>query len=347
MLLFQRPTESETPLKTAPLIIVLFSISLFGQSISLRERPDATTRISLFQPISATSTDGIMALRAAGSFRWNITPIIGKAWDGPGKSLMLAVEVVGTNLQPSTAVFVIDGRTFVAQSGDWRVDTRGNLVALFEKEGIVRDIAKSENVSITVFAPDALTASFHADDLAVFRSMVETYDTDAMHLASGEAAPAPATRLARFSEKKSRMQVTVIANEPSTTPYLWEMDGRMSVSCMADTCNGYYAPPRSGTQQIQGAVLKLLRPDSSIVIAQCVSKVDGFSTTMMALDAINAGDPNAPTVYRDCRVPTPDTVADAEFHRQTVKLSWHFDGARHRDSETYQIVGILEPVINH
>jgi hypothetical protein len=334
-------------LKIAALVIVLSSVPLFGQDIGLRERPNATTKISIFQPASASSPDGIEALRASGSYQWSVTPVISKTWQGSGKALLLAIEVAGNNLQPSTAIFVIDGKTFVTQSGDWRVDSRGNLVAFFEKEGLVRNLAKAEEVSVTVFAPAPLTASFHGSDLAVFRSMIQTYDTNGMRLAAGEATPEPAVHLVAFSEKKSRMKVTVIAQEPSTTPYNWEMNGRVSVTCAGNSCNGYYAPPRSGTQQIQGAFLKLLRSDSSIVIAQCVAKVNVLSSTMVALDAINAGDPNAPTVYRDCRIPTPDTVADAEFHRDTVKLFWHFDGARHGDSETYEVVGILEPVINH
>lgn len=333
-------------MKIIAFIFAFSAISLLGQNLELRERPNATTKISLFQPVSATSADGILSLQATGSYKWNITPVIAQKWDGSGKSLLLAIEVVGNNIQPSTAVFVIDGKTFVMQSADWRVDSRGNLAAVFEKEGLVRNLAKAEEVSVTVFAPDPLTTLFHASDLAVFRSMVQIYDTNGMHLAEGEAVQAKTTRLTSFSEKGSRMKVTVIANESSTTPYYWETDGRVSITCTGDTCGGYYTLSHSGTQQIQGAVLKLLRPDSSIVIAQCVSKVNILSSTMMALDAVNAGDPNAPTVYRDCRVPLPNTVADADFHRKTVKLSWRFDGAPRDDSETYQIVGILEPVVN-
>jgi hypothetical protein len=334
-------------LKVAVLFLLLTTIPVFAQDVSLRERPDAVAKLSIFQPVSATSADGIEAIRASGTYEWNIAPIIGMKWDGSSKSLMLAIEVAGNNLTPSTAVFTIDGRTFVAQSAEWTVDSRGNLVAFFQKEGLVRNLADAQQVSVTVFAPAPLTASFHAGDLAVFRSMVHIYDVGGMRLAEGEAIhPAP-IRLTALSEKDGQMKVTVIAREPSTTPYNWEMDGRVSVTCTADTCNGYYTPPRSGTQEIQGAVLRLLRPNSSIVIARCESKVNIFASTMMALDAVSANDPNAPTVYRDCRVPLPNTVADANFHHDKVKLTWHFDGARHSDSETYQIVGVLQPVINH
>ncbi|MDR3723286.1 MAG: hypothetical protein P4K83_02200 [Terracidiphilus sp.] len=334
-------------MKIAALIFVFTTVSLFGQNVELREKPNATAKNSIFQPISATSTDGIQSIRASGTFQWNITPIIGKMWNGPEKSLMLAVEVVGSNLQPSTAVFVIDGKTFVTQSANWQVDSRGNLVTMLEKEGLVRNLAKAENVSVTVFAPNPLTATFRGNDLAVFRSMVQAFDMNEMHLADGEAIPPSAFQFVHFSEKTTRIKVTVITKEPSTTPYDWEVDGRVSVTCTYSTCNGYYTPPRAGTQQIEGAVLKLLRPDSSIVIARCISKVNILSTVMVGLDAANAGDSNSPTVYRDCRIPTPNTVADAEFHKQKVKLIWKFDGARHSDSETYEIVGILEPVTNH
>jgi hypothetical protein len=143
------------------------------------------------------------------------------------------------------------------------------------------------------------------------------------------------------------MKVTVIAQEPSTTNYQWDVDGRASVTCTSDTCDGYYAPPRSGIQQIQGSILRLLRPDSSIAIVQCVSKVNVFATAMAAMDAVSVNDPNSPTFYRDCRVPLTNTIADADFSSKKVKLKWRFDGSPHSDSETYDLLGILEPVTNH
>jgi hypothetical protein len=100
-------------------------------------------------------------------------------------------------------------------------------------------------------------------------------------------------------------------------------------------------------QNIQGAILRLLRQDSSVVVVQCISKVDIFSSLMVTVDAINANDPNAPTVYRNCRMPSPYSDVEATFHRQTVKLFWRYDSSKHWESETYQIIGVLEPISNH
>lgn len=330
----------------AAAIVAVCVVSALAQEVPLRERPNAVERESIFQPTSATSADGLLSIRAAGAYAWNITPIIGVKWDGSAKSLLLAVEVIGQNLTPSTAVFVIDGKTFVAQSAEWQVDSRGNLVAFMDKPGLVRNLAAAHEASVTVFAPAPLSASFRTEDLGVFRAVAEMYDSDGMKLAEGEATH-PEFAISASERTAGKMKVTVLAQQPSTTPYNWEMDGRVSVTCTGSACDGYYRPPRSGTQQIQGAILRLLRPDSSIVIAQCVSKVDVFATTMTALDAASVNDPNSPTIYRDCRVPLPNTIADAQFHKDKVKLSWHFDGARRGDSETYEVLGVLRPVTNH
>lgn len=181
-----------------------------AQDIELREKPVATEKESIFQPISATSADGILSIRASGSYKWNVTPIIGQKWNGSEKSLVLAIEVVGENLQPSTAVFVIDGKTVVIPSSDWQVDSRGHLVAWIKNEGLVRSLAKAEEVSITVFAPGPLTNSFHAGDLGVFRSMVQIYDAKAMHPSEAEEHPvsdlgkAPVTLITPPSEKRHK-----------------------------------------------------------------------------------------------------------------------------------------------
>ncbi|MDR5730585.1 MAG: hypothetical protein RB191_24515 [Terriglobia bacterium] len=137
--------------------------------------------------------------------------------------------------------------------------------------------------------------------------------------------------------------MTVITDQLSTASYNWELNGRTSVSCYGDTCNGYFTPPRSGTQQVQGAVLRLLLPDSSIIIVQCISKVDQLASFMVAMDAAGANDPHAPTVYRNCRIPSPGLAAKAEFHHNKVQLSWRYANSRRKKKESYDIIGRLEP----
>jgi hypothetical protein len=139
------------------------------------------------------------------------------------------------------------------------------------------------------------------------------------------------------AKKPPRETVTVIDQITGTTAYDWQMDGRVSVSCYGNTCSGYFRDPQYGTQHILGAVLKLQRSDSSIVIAVCESKVNIFATITLAVDALNAGDPNSPTSYRDCRMPAPGTIVDADFRDKTVKLYWQ------GTYETYSIRGILQP----
>lgn len=148
------------------------------------------------------------------------------------------------------------------------------------------------------------------------------------------------------SKKPHRETVTVIDEESSSTPYYWQMDGRTSVSCYGNTCSGYYRPPTYGAQQIQGAILKLQRSDLTIVIAQCVAKVNILASVLMAADAVAANDPNAPTVYRNCRMPDTNTTAEAVFHDKTVKLfmnTENADGTWKGSSETYSILGFLQP----
>jgi hypothetical protein len=137
--------------------------------------------------------------------------------------------------------------------------------------------------------------------------------------------------LSAFAKDKSREVVTLVENESTTTPYDREVDGHVSVSCYGSTCSGYYRPPTSGTQQIQGAILKLQRSDSSVVIAQCVAKVDVLSSVIVGMAA--AAD---------------NLTVEEEFdlHHNQVKLFMlkpSANGSGKIISETYYVRGILHP----
>jgi len=154
--------------------------------------------------------------------------------------------------------------------------------------------------------------------------------------------------LSAFAKDKSREVVTLVENESTTTPYDREVDGHVSVSCYGSTCSGYYRPPTSGTQQIQGAILKLQRSDSSVVIAQCVAKVDVLSSVIVGMAAAADNDPNSPTVFRNCRIPVANLTVEAEFdlHHNQVKLFMlkpSANGSGKIISETYYVRGILHP----
>jgi hypothetical protein len=142
--------------------------------------------------------------------------------------------------------------------------------------------------------------------------------------------------------KTEKVTVTVIDNLPTTTSYSWQIAGRATTNCYSSGCNSYFRPASSGVANVNGAVLRLLLPDSRIVIAKCAAKPDVAINLLSAM----AGE-QASTVYRDCRVPAANTELKAEFNRSFVRLSWRqpsIDNSGMATHETYQIVGILQPI---
>jgi hypothetical protein len=140
------------------------------------------------------------------------------------------------------------------------------------------------------------------------------------------------------------MKVIMIENVPTETSYTWQVAGKDSVSCYDTGCTGYYIPPDSGTASVQGAVLKLLLPDSRIVIAECIAKPDVAQNVANSL----AGPP-ASTAYRDCRMPEANSTVEAEFNGNNVKLFMRapsIDGTGRVSTETYQIRGVLQPSLS-
>jgi hypothetical protein len=152
--------------------------------------------------------------------------------------------------------------------------------------------------------------------------------------------------LSASAKERPRETVTVVENESTTTAYDWQMDGKSSVSCYGSSCSIYYRPPTSGTQKIQGAILRLKRSDDSVVIAQCVAKADVLSNVVLTLGAMATNDSAAPTVYRNCRIPEVNSILEVEFNRSQVKIFMRapsIDGTGRVSSETYYIKGVLRP----
>jgi|GEM_PF-2572208 len=147
-----------------------------------------------------------------------------------------------------------------------------------------------------------------------------------------------------FAKQHPRIKVKVIENLPTTSSYEWQVAGKGSVSCSSSNCSIQYMPPQSGTQMLHGAVLKLQLPDSRIVIAECVAKVQA-ALTLLSMAVQN--DPTSPMIYRDCRVPSVNSVIEAEFNQNSVKLFMQapsIDGSGKISNETYFIRGVLQPV---
>ena len=145
------------------------------------------------------------------------------------------------------------------------------------------------------------------------------------------------------SADKTKVDVTVIENIPTTLTYDWQVAGRGSVNCSGSSCISFFSPASSGTSQVSGAILKLLMPDGRIVIAACA-----YNKGNLAFGMIGAmtGDAhlNSP---RNCAVPQLNDLIHAEFSGSLVKLLWRLpslDGKGLKASESYVIRGVLKPV---
>lgn len=151
---------------------------------------------------------------------------------------------------------------------------------------------------------------------------------------------------AAFAKPTSKVPALVIDEIPTTAAYSWQMAGSASVNCSGSTCLSYFTPPSSGTQRVQGAVLKLkLFSDSSIVIVQCVSQVRMGVSFLLAMASENPN--SAPVVYRDCRAPVANSPVEVEFKGSTAKVYMQIpqaNGSVKASSETYFIKGVLRPV---
>lgn len=135
-----------------------------------------------------------------------------------------------------------------------------------------------------------------------------------------------------------RETVQVIENIPVNSSYEWNVDGHATTTCYSSGCSSYFRPARSGTANVQGAILKLLLPDGRIVVARCLAKTD----LLTYMGAMTGG----PVLCRDCRIPEPGLTLQADFYRSTVKLFMQapsIDDSGKKFTETYYIKGILKP----
>ena len=135
--------------------------------------------------------------------------------------------------------------------------------------------------------------------------------------------------------------VSVIDKVPTSTSYAWYVAGQSSVSCTGASCTGYFTPASTGTADVQGAVLKLLRRDGTIVIAECLRKERVGVDVLAAL----AGSSASPT-FRSCKMPEAESVIQANFATASVMLSFttpHTDASGRIYTETYLIRGFLHP----
>jgi hypothetical protein len=137
--------------------------------------------------------------------------------------------------------------------------------------------------------------------------------------------------------------VQIIENVPSVSNYAWFIDGRSTVNCSGSSCTAYISEPASGTAEVHGAVLKLLRKNGIIVIAQCLGKERIGADVLADMSGLAHS-----KTYRDCRMPEPgNREIKAEFSTAAVKLTFTnpvSDPSGRIFSETYLIKGFLNPV---
>ena len=128
-------------------------------------------------------------------------------------------------------------------------------------------------------------------------------------------------------------KVTVVGEIPETSYYNWQVPGSSAVYCHGAACLALSTASSSGTTSLLGAIVKLLLPDGRIVIAKCVPQ-------------LKKGMHLVANAYRDCRIPEVNSITDAEFNRNNVKLTVQelsIDGSGKIQTETYKIIGVLKP----
>jgi hypothetical protein len=138
-------------------------------------------------------------------------------------------------------------------------------------------------------------------------------------------------------------KVQIIENIPAVSNYAWWIDGKASVNCSGSSCTAYISPPASGSNDVHGAILKLLRKNGTIVVAQCLAKERVGADVLADLSGVAHS-----KTYRDCRMPEPgNREIKAEFSTAAVKLTFtnpRSDASGRIFTETYLIKGFLNPV---
>jgi hypothetical protein len=135
-----------------------------------------------------------------------------------------------------------------------------------------------------------------------------------------------------LADDGSREQVRVIGSEQAKTSYWWRVPGRASSTCLGSGCSRFYTPAES--DKSAGAVFRLLRSDSSIVVVQC--RAPNTATQ----------DATPSQIPRRCITPDASYQVAAEFHPGEVKLFMFApsaDGPGGMSSDTYSILGMLVP----
>ena len=149
-----------------------------------------------------------------------------------------------------------------------------------------------------------------------------------------------------FAKGMAKEKVEIIDNIPTTSSYIWWVEGKSGISCTGSSCTSYFMPAGLGVSNVNGAILKIKRSDGTIAIAECVAKERVGADVATTLSGVNAS-----KTYRSCRIPEANSSEqiDAEFHLNTVKLYFQnpsTDNSGKIYSETYLVKGTLHPAVS-
>jgi len=130
---------------------------------------------SIFIPTSTADPDELNAIRAHSTWSWELAPVIAQSWDHKQKGLGFVIRAKDWSTQPTAVAFTIDGKVTMVETSQWHDSEKGGVYTLIDREDLERAVANSQNLSITVFAGEPLTGTYHSADLVVFKSVTEMY----------------------------------------------------------------------------------------------------------------------------------------------------------------------------
>jgi hypothetical protein len=136
------------------------------------------------------------------------------------------------------------------------------------------------------------------------------------------------------------VKVTVVATTPAAA-YRWVGSGNGPVPCMGAQCEHYFLQVQEGYPTAD-IVLRLVMPDSRIVVVGCYAKeVLGVN---YAIQLVNGSDADVP-IRRVCGAPPPGVLTDAVFNGNDVRLTVPGTTKTGQPlTEMYHIKGFLEPI---
>jgi hypothetical protein len=154
----------------------------------------------------------------------------------------------------------------------------------------------------------------------------------------------PALHLGPAKQTAAPERVVVLARVPTNRSYNWQVQPNYAIPCFGAQCDHYYMPT-ADARPTEDVVLRLLLPDSRIIVVECRAKQ--MPVISNALQLVDGSDAEVP-ILRSCREPQPGTETPVVFEGTNARLLFPFtrhDGSATTIAETYHIKGTLTPII--